>query len=67
MKWDNQNTIHLKGSAIILRHRVGREQGQDVGNLLQSFIEPLGIMASPLSQSGWSCNVNFFKQMSNTW
>ena len=35
------NTIHRRGSFIMLRHRAGRRQGQEVANLLQSFIGPL--------------------------
>ena len=41
MEWDSQNTIHPEGSYIMLRHGVGREQGEEVADLLQSFIGPL--------------------------
>ena len=41
MEWNCQNTIHRWGSFRMLRDRVGRKQGQEVANLLQSFIGPL--------------------------
>ena len=41
MEWDCHETIHRWGSFRMLRDRVGRRQGQEVANLLQSFIGPL--------------------------
>ena len=41
MEWDCQKTIHRWGSFHMLRHGAGRRQGQELANLLQSFIGPL--------------------------
>ena len=38
VEWDCQNTIHWEGSFLIVQHVVR----QELVNLLQSFIRPLG-------------------------
>ena len=41
MEWECQNTNHQEGSSLMLQHGVGREQGQEVANILHLFIGPL--------------------------
>ena len=47
VEWECRNTIHREGSSVMWQHRAGREQGQGIANLLQSFMQSF---TGPLEQ-----------------